>query len=133
MLASLSEHRRQFVDEATAVSNRLTAVLKGFFPQALVLSGELNTPMAWAFLKRWPSLQAVKKAKPETLKSFYYKHHSRLPSKMEERLQLIKEAVNLSDDEVGRILWRLWRDRTEYCESKRNSPYAVAATQEVAV
>ncbi len=98
LLGQLSEDRRRLVNERTATTNQLTAILKGFFPQALELIGEIDRPMATDFLKRWPSLQAVKKAKPATLKTFYYQHNSRRPELMEERLQIISQAVALTDD-----------------------------------
>jgi hypothetical protein len=100
LLGRLSEVRRQLVNDATAVSNKLTAVLKGFFPQAFELVGALDRPLAWAFLERWSSLQEVQKAKPETLKKFYYQHNSRRREKLEERLTIIKTAVPLSNDPV---------------------------------
>ena len=63
-------HRRAVVDERTGLSNRLIALLKQYFPQALVLCGEdLWRPLATAFLLKWPSLQAVQKAKPATLET----------------------------------------------------------------
>ena len=41
-------HRRAVVDERTALSNRLIALLKQYFPQALVLCGEdLWRPLSW--------------------------------------------------------------------------------------
>ena len=71
-------HRRAVVDERTALSNRLIALLKSYFPQALELCGQdLWRPLATAFLLKWPSLQAVQKAKPATVKQFYYLHGSR--------------------------------------------------------
>ncbi len=58
-------HRRAVVDERTALSNRLIALLKQYFPQALTLCGEdLWRPLATAFLLKWPSLSAVRKANP---------------------------------------------------------------------
>lgn len=100
LMGRLSEVRRQFVNEATAVSNKLTAVLKGFFPQAFELIGELDRPLAWAFLERWPSLQDVKKAGSETIRKFYYQHNSRRPQKMDQRLAIIQTALPLSNDSV---------------------------------
>ena len=71
-------HRRAVVDERTGLSNRLIALLKSYFPQALILCGDdLWRPLATAFLLKWPSLQAVQKAKAATLKQFYYLHGSR--------------------------------------------------------
>ena len=66
-------HRRAVVDERTGLTNRLIALLKQYFPQALGLCGEdLWRPLATRFLLKWSSLQAVQKAKPATLKQFYY-------------------------------------------------------------
>jgi len=65
----LGFHRRAVVDERTALSNRLQALLKQYFPQALTLCGpDLWRPLATAFLLKWPSLGAVQKAKAATLK-----------------------------------------------------------------
>lgn len=57
-------HRRAVVEERTGLTNRLIALLKQYYPQALALCGEdLWRPLATAFLLRWPSLGAVQKAK----------------------------------------------------------------------
>ena len=92
-------HRRAVVDERTGLSNRLIALLKQYFPQALVLCGEdLWRPLATAFLLKWPSLQAVQKAKPTTLKQFYHLHGSRSTTLLEERLALVAKAVPVTDE-----------------------------------
>jgi transposase len=92
-------HRRAVVDERTALSNRLIALLKSYFPQALELCGEdLWRPLATAFLLKWPSLQAVQKAKPATVKQFYYLRGSRSAKLMEQRLALIEKAVPVTDE-----------------------------------
>src|SRR4051794_13441703 len=50
-LQQLVSHRRAVIDERTALSNRLKALLKQYFPQALELCGEdLWRPLATAFL-----------------------------------------------------------------------------------
>jgi transposase len=92
-------HRRAVVDERTALSNRLIALLKQYFPQALTLCGEdLWRPLATAFLLKWPSLQAVQKARPATLKQFYYLHGSRSAKLLEQRLALVSRAVPVTDE-----------------------------------
>ena len=51
LLQQLVVHRRAVVDERTGLTNRLKALLKGYFPQALELCGEdLWRPLACAFL-----------------------------------------------------------------------------------
>ena len=98
-LQQLVAHRRAVIDERTALTNRLKALLKGYFPQALVLCGEdLWRPLALAFLRRWPSLQVLRKARPETLRSFYYLHGSRSQKLIEQRLGVIQKAVALSEE-----------------------------------
>jgi transposase len=92
-------HRRAVVDERTALANRLIALLKQYYPQALVLAGEdLWRPLATAFLLKWPSLQAVQKAKPTTLKQFYHLHGSRSTQLQDERLALVAKAVAVTDE-----------------------------------
>ena len=95
----LVTHRRAVVDERTALSNRLIALLKQSFPQALTLCGDdLWRPLATAFLLRWPSLSAVQKAKPATVKAFYYRHGSRSATLLEARLALLAKAVPVTDE-----------------------------------
>jgi transposase len=98
-LQQLVSHRRAVVDERTSLSNRLKALLKQYFPQALELCGEdLWRPLATAFLLKWPTLQSLQKAKPEAIKTFYYLHGSRSQKLITERLQQIGKAVPLTDE-----------------------------------
>jgi len=92
-------HRRAVVDERTGLSNRLIALLKQYYPQALTLCGEdLWRPLATALLLKWPSLGAVRKAKPATLTQFYHRHGSRSTTLLEQRLALVKSAVPVTDE-----------------------------------
>jgi transposase len=75
-LQLLVEARRRFVADRVRLSNRLENALKSYFPQALQLVGEsLTTPMACAFLQKWPTLEAVQKAGAQRLRKFYYGQH----------------------------------------------------------
>jgi transposase len=97
LLQQLVTHRRGVVDERTALSNRLQALLKQYFPQALQLAGEeLWRPLATGFLLKWPSLQQVQRARPATLKQFYYRHGSRSQKLISQRLEHIANAVPLT-------------------------------------
>jgi len=92
-------HRRAVVDERTGLSNRLIALLKSYFPQALVLCGEdLWRPLATAFLLKWPSLQAAQKTRPATVSQFYYLHGSRSAKLLAQRLALLEKAVPVTDE-----------------------------------
>src|SRR5438876_188720 len=97
----LVDHRRAVVDERTALTNRLQALLKQYYPQALELCGEdLWRPLATAFLLKWPSLQALRRARPATLRQFYYRHGSRSAELVQRRLELVAGAVALTGDEA---------------------------------
>src|SRR5205809_2178435 len=93
-LQQLVFHRRAVVDQRTGRTNRLKALLKQYFPQALDLCGEdLWRPLARAFLLKWPTLQSLKKARKESLKQFYYLQGSRSQTLIEQRLERIDKAA----------------------------------------
>ena len=98
-LRHLTQGRRRSVNMRTRLSNQLKALLKCYFPQALELCGDdLTTPMACAFLNKWPSLQQIKKARPETIRRFYYAQNARRGDVIEKRLALIEKAMPLTQD-----------------------------------
>jgi len=98
-LGLLNEQRRNFVDLRTCLTNQLLSHLKAIFPQALELAGEdLGSRMATDFLKKWPTLQAVQKAKPSQLRTFYYGHNSRSEELIDARLERVSKAVALTKD-----------------------------------
>ena len=98
-LRHLTQARRKSVNMRTRLSNQLKALLKCYFPQALELCGDdLTTPMACAFLQKWPSLQQLKKARPDTLRRFYYAQNARRGDVIEKRLSLIRQAIPLTQD-----------------------------------
>jgi transposase len=99
-LTGLVEVRRDFVDRRTQVLNQLTSLLRAYYPQALELVGDLDTDLAVEFLSRWPDLLSLKATRPGLVKRFYYAHHLRRPELLEARLQLIRQAVALSNDEA---------------------------------
>lgn len=99
-LTGLVEARRKMVDKRTALTNQLTSLLKSYYPQALELTGSLNTALAIEFLSRWPDLVSLKAARPGTLKRFYYLHQIRSESLVNKRLELIRQAIALTTEEA---------------------------------
>lgn len=98
-LRLLVEARRDFVDDRTALSNRLGAALKCYYPAALEMVAEdLTTGMALDFLRRWPNLAKLKAAPPATLRSFFYAHNSRSEERIIQRLESVKRATPLTED-----------------------------------
>jgi transposase len=99
LLQQMVAHRRAVIDERTALTNRLQALLKAYFPQALELCGdELWRPLGTNFLLKWPTLTAVQKLKTAELKEFYYLNGSRSAKLIAQRLKLIEQAVPVSDE-----------------------------------
>jgi transposase len=91
-------YRRRLVDEQTALGNRLTSLLKLYFPQALAWVGELATVQACDFLQRWPTLTKVQKTASAKVRQFYFAHGCRKTEVIERRLQEIKLAQPLTRD-----------------------------------
>jgi transposase len=69
-LRLLTEGRRQLVDESTAITNRLTSLLKAYYPQALRWTGKLDTEWGCDFLERWPTLQSLQQSSRKQIVSF---------------------------------------------------------------
>jgi transposase len=99
-LTGLVQARRDLVDRRTTLLNQLTSLLKSYYPQALELLENLNTPMAVAFLRRWPDVISLKAARPATVKNFFYQHNVRSQDLVQARLALIAQAVALTTQEA---------------------------------
>lgn len=97
-LGLMSEHRRKLVQEMVRTKNRLTSALKSYYPQALELAGALDTKMACDFLERWPTLEAVQRARRTTVRSFYTTHGSRSTIVLDQRLALMDAAMAWTTD-----------------------------------
>lgn len=104
LLAALTEDRRKYVDQRTALIEELTAILKGFFPVALEVAGIFSSGVGPAFLLKWPTLAQAQAARPQTLRQFFYGQNARV--RIEERIALLKAARPLTQDsailEAGR-------------------------------
>jgi transposase len=94
----LVEYRRKLVNNRIRHSNRITSLLKMYFPQALDWAGELGTAQSCDFLQTWPTLTAIQRFRPSRLRKFYLKHHCRNLALIEQRLNEIRTARPLTDD-----------------------------------
>ena len=97
-LPLLVEHRRTLVDDRTHLTNRLTSLLKGSFPQALEWAGELGTERACQFLTRWPSLESLQGARRSRVRHFYLDHGGRDTATLDTLLDQIRQAQPLTTD-----------------------------------
>ena len=76
-LQFLVEQRRQLVDEKTRQKNRLRAQLKLYFPQVLEWFDDIDTELVEEFLRRWPTLEGLQRARPATVLRLLERPHSR--------------------------------------------------------
>ena len=98
-LDRLVRFRRATVDRRTQLTLQLQAALKEYFPQALRWAGDdLATPLAGEFLSRWPTLPALQRARPATIRQFYTSHNCRSMARITERLAEIATATPLTRD-----------------------------------
>jgi transposase len=97
-LRLLVEQRRRLVNDGTRLTNRLTALLKSYFPQVLSWFSDLRRMVVCDFLDRWPTLEAVQRARPTTINKFLRAHHSVRQETNARRLAEIKTALPLTND-----------------------------------
>lgn len=97
-LRLLVEHRRRTVADRTRLTNRLTALLKTYFPQALDWAGDLRSPAACEFLLAWPTLEGLQRAGRSQLRRFYHDHRRLSAEDLKQLFQQIDHAQPLSRD-----------------------------------
>ncbi len=97
-LRLLVEQRRRLTGDRTRISNRLTALLKGYFPQVLDWFEDIRTRLVCDFLERWPELASLQRVRPATLNQFFRSHHSTSNSTNQRRLAEINTAIPLTTD-----------------------------------
>lgn len=107
LLASLVEQRRNLVDDKIRITNRLRVALKQYYPQMLEWFDHIDTPLFCDFLKRWPTLLQVKRARKSSLSKFFHDHNMRFEYVLERRLKAIKSATPLTLDEAVVVPHRL--------------------------
>ena len=98
-LAILVQDRRRLVDQRIQLANRLTAILKQYYPLLI----ELKAAKPYArflceLLIKWPTLTHLKRARSSTIRKFFQQLNLRF--KVDARLELIRLAVPLTTDEV---------------------------------
>jgi hypothetical protein len=99
-LAVLVQERRHWIDMGTGLVEQLIDVLKKYYPQALELAGgDLTSPMALSFLRRWPDLAAVQRVRWSTLEKFYCHYHSGRDEVLARRRELQSHARPVSEQE----------------------------------
>jgi transposase len=94
----LVEQRRKLIGDRTRLINRITSLVKMYFPQALDWVGDISSVQACDFLTAWPTLEAVRGAKKAQLRRFYQSHNCRNEKVIQERITAIAHAHPLTED-----------------------------------
>ena len=97
-LISLTERRRELVNDKIRLTNRLTHTLKEYYPQALDWFDQHDTVLFCDFLTRWPTPLQARRAHQASLKAFFHAHNAHRPQIIAARLKAIKAAVPLTQD-----------------------------------
>jgi transposase len=100
LIQHLVEGRRKLVNERTRQTNRLTAQLKLYFPQLLDWFDTVDSPLVGALPKRWPTLETLQRARPDTVRSFFTAHNCRSQELIQRRLEKIRQAVPAVSDKA---------------------------------
>jgi len=96
----LVEHRRQLVADKVRLVNRLAATLKQYYPQSLDWFERRDTVMFCDFVSRWSTLRKVQSARNSTLEKFFREHHAYRKTVLKRRLEGIRAAGPLTNDEA---------------------------------
>ena len=97
-LQFLTEERRRLVNQQTSETQRLIGWLKQVFPQILPWFEDPACAMVGELLLRWPTLPALQKATPKTLRTFFHRQNCRSAERIEERIAQIRQAVAATHD-----------------------------------
>jgi transposase len=99
-LRLLTEFRRKTVDGRTRLTNELNDRLKSYFPQARDWAGDLRSPSACEFLRRWPTLEDIQHASRAELQQFYDDHRRLSTEERKNLLIQINQAQPLTRDQA---------------------------------
>ena len=98
-IRSFAQSRRKFVDQRTALTNRLQETLKSYYPQALgFLHEDIHRAINLAFLRNWATPQDLEKASENELIAFFHSRGSRSAKRMNERLEILRSLRPLTRD-----------------------------------
>jgi transposase len=97
-LLRVVEDRRAIVQDRVRLTNRITNALKAYFPQVLEWFRDKEAAVFADFLERWPTLDAVQRAKDKTLVDFFHAHNVRYAAAIERRLAAVRAERPLTTD-----------------------------------
>jgi transposase len=106
-LMTLVEQRRKLMNDRIRITNRLRNALKQYYPQPLEWFDHIDTVLFCDFIRRWPSLPQARRARRATLEKFFREHNMNRKALLERRIEAIKTAMPLTNDEAVIVPYRL--------------------------
>lgn len=91
-LRALTRGREVLVEQRVALCNQLRAELERFWPGAVEVFAELDSPISLAFLQRYPSPQAARGLGEQRLAQFLARHGYRGRKRPAELLERLRQA-----------------------------------------
>lgn len=106
-LFTLTEHRRRLVGDRVRLTNRIRYAFKQYYPQILDWFDRIDTAVFCDFVERWPTAIQARRARRSTLTSFFNSHNIYRADVLAKRLDAIKRAEPLTQDDGVVIPHRL--------------------------
>jgi len=99
ILQRLVEDRRTLVAEKVHLTNRITAALKSYYPQALQWFDDIDTQVFCDFIQQWSTLKQAKRARQTTFVKFFKAHRCGRLAVIEKHIEAIQAAMPLTEDD----------------------------------
>lgn len=91
-LRALVRGRDDLVAERVAVANQLRSLLESCWPGAVALFADIDSPIAFDFVARYPTAQSARRLGPQRMASFLATHHYSGRRSAEELLARLRQA-----------------------------------------
>ena len=100
LLQRLTQERVKLINDMKRLGNRLTNLLKEYFPQALEIFPVIYRNVVADFILTYPTLEIAKKASEQELVNFFRKHTSGTAKTSLKRIGIIKNSIPLTTDDA---------------------------------
>jgi transposase len=92
-LRLLCRDEMSLIEQRTTLVNQLQQALHEYYPAALEAFDDWTSPSSWAFLERFPTPQALKKAGKRHWEKFLHTHRLYRPETYQKRLEIFAGAT----------------------------------------
>jgi len=106
-LKVLTRDRDKLVGDRTRLSNRLTAILKAYYPAALELFSDVAQLITLSFLRKYPTYQDVKELSFDEFKEFLSEHRYPQPKRAKGMYQKLQQPHLECEDMLTRTKSKL--------------------------